>query len=90
MRALYIYICIYVYIQIPFKGLYRALIPSFPTKNQPDPKVMTIRAFLARELRGAMAAEFRYFSGPKGLFAACVEYGLSYLTLNPKYGIQKF
>ena len=21
---------------IPFKGLYRALIPSFPTKNQPD------------------------------------------------------
>ena len=36
MRALY----------IPFKGLYRALVPSFPTKNQgegpPPPTILTV------------------------------------------------
>ena len=32
--GVYIYIYMFV-LYLPFKGLYRALIPSFPTKNQP-------------------------------------------------------
>ena len=38
MRVIHIYI--YIYIYIPFKGLHRALIPSFPTKNLPVPSAM--------------------------------------------------
>ena len=43
MRELgpYMYIYIYVYIYVPFKGY---LIPSFPTKNQPEDSLFGLEA----------------------------------------------